>query len=250
MLTVRDADGDVIRHIEGPVKAGFHRVAWDLRYPHTDPWKPEGGPRPWRLPAGVLVTPGTYNVSLGRRIDGRIETVGARRSFEVVSIRDPTLERATQAERVAFSRRADELNRAVAGSVSAIDETVEAIEAIKKTLLRSTAAASLYEAANAIARQARQLRDRLATNDQRSKMGDPGPMSVGDRISAAADGARSSAYGPTVTQARNLDLAEEEFADVGRALDRLIDEELGALKNELDAAGVPWSPGRGVPAVN
>ncbi len=153
-------------------------------------------------------------------------------------------------ERVAFSRRVAELSRAVAGSVSATDETVKAIKAIKVTLLRSTASADLYQDANAIEQGAMQLRDRLTSNRDRQRMGDPGPMSINDRIDVAATGARTSAYGPTATQARNLEIAEIDFKEVGQALDRLIDREFAALKKKLDTAGVPWTPGRGVPVAN
>jgi hypothetical protein len=199
---------------------------------------------------GVLVGPGTYNVSLGRRIDGKLEELGQRQSFEVVSIREATLNRSTQTERVAFSRRVDELNRSVAGSISVINETVSAIEAIKKTLLRSTAGTDLYEEANSIEQRMRRLRDRLTGNRERVWMGDPGPMSIDHRLGVAGEGARETAYGPTETQARNMEIATEEFAEVGRALDQLIDQEFRALKEKLDAAGVPWTPGRGVPAAN
>ena len=37
LLTVRDASGRVVRQLPGPTKAGFHRVAWDLRLPPPDP---------------------------------------------------------------------------------------------------------------------------------------------------------------------------------------------------------------------
>lgn len=33
LLTVRDADGNIVRRLEGPVTKCFHRVAWDLRMP-------------------------------------------------------------------------------------------------------------------------------------------------------------------------------------------------------------------------
>ncbi|MEN1728650.1 MAG: glycosyl hydrolase, partial [Pseudomonadota bacterium] len=33
LLTVRDAQGEVVRRIEGPATRGFHRVAWDLTMP-------------------------------------------------------------------------------------------------------------------------------------------------------------------------------------------------------------------------
>ena len=40
-FTVRDADGGVVRTVEGSVKAGFHRVSWDLRYPPVQAWVPD-----------------------------------------------------------------------------------------------------------------------------------------------------------------------------------------------------------------
>ena len=72
VLTVSDADGQVVRRIEAPAKAGVQRVAWDLRYPagvptdlapaERDPWDPE--------PVGPLVAPGKYQVAMAARIDG------------------------------------------------------------------------------------------------------------------------------------------------------------------------------------
>ena len=32
-LEVKDKDGNTVRRLNGPVKKGFHRVAWDLRFP-------------------------------------------------------------------------------------------------------------------------------------------------------------------------------------------------------------------------
>ena len=31
VFTVKNSDGDIVRLIEGPVEAGFHRIAWNLR---------------------------------------------------------------------------------------------------------------------------------------------------------------------------------------------------------------------------
>ena len=51
---MRDADGRIVRHIEGSVEAGFHRVAWDLRFPTLTPWQPPDAEPPWRRPQGAL----------------------------------------------------------------------------------------------------------------------------------------------------------------------------------------------------
>jgi hypothetical protein len=153
--------------------------------------------------------------------------------------------------RVAFNREADELRRAVSGSVSAIDELLIALTAIKEATMNSTANTALYEEANAMSQRANQLRIRLAGNLAREYMGDTtASPSISQRVGAANSGSRSTAYGPTATHRRSLEIANEEFAEVGRALDRVIDTEFRALMNKLDAAGVPWTPGRGVPVAN
>ena len=248
VLTVKNASDEIIRHIEGPVTAGFHRVAWDLRYPAPNPWVPKAERQQSRSdPVGVLVEPGTYTVHLNRRIDGKLQELNQAQSFEVNSIRQPTLQKATQNQRVAFSRRVDELRRVVSGSVAAIDELVASTDAIKEAVIQSTADAALYESAVSISQRAQQLRDRLTINQARERMSDLGPVPIDHRLGVAGYGMQTSAYGPTENHARSLEIANEEFLEVRPALDRLIDEEFQTLKEKLDSAGVPWTPGRDVP---
>ena len=165
VLTVRDADGAIVRHVGGSVEAGFHRVAWDLRYPLLEPWIPpaERQPRYWE-PAGVLAAPGQYSVQLQRRIDGRLEPIGEPRPFTLRPVREPTLAGLPQAERVAFLRRADELKRAIAGTVKAIDELKVQTGAIKESLGNASAEPALYERTQRLEQQAQKLRDRLVEN--------------------------------------------------------------------------------------
>ncbi|MDC0178264.1 hypothetical protein OAI75_00505 [Woeseiaceae bacterium] len=248
VLTVKNVSDEIIRHIEGPVTAGFHRVAWDLRYPSSNPWVPKAKRQESRSdPVGVLVEPGTYTVHLNRRVDGKLQELNQAQSFEVNSIRQPTLQKATQNQRVAFSRRVDELKRVVSGSIAAIDELVASIDAIKESIIQSTADATLYESAVSISQRAQRLRDRLTINQARERMSDLGPVPIDHRLGVAGYGMRISAYGPTENHARSLEIANEEFLEVRPALDRLIDEEFQALKEKLDSAGVPWTPGRDVP---
>jgi photosystem II stability/assembly factor-like uncharacterized protein len=246
VFTVSDLDGNVIRHIEAPVEAGFHRVAWDLRYPPVDPWKPEEERSKFDNPSGVLAAPGTYRVAMYKRVDGELTALDQNQQFEVVSVREPTLAGSSQEMRIAFSRQVDEMRRAVSGTLNSIDEIREQLDAIKETLQNSTADASLYARANSIQQRAMQLRDRLRTNETRDKFSDPGLMSVSERLAYATYARRTNAYGPTQTQRETFAIAREVYDEVGAALTALIDGEYGALKRDLDAAGVPWTPGRGV----
>jgi photosystem II stability/assembly factor-like uncharacterized protein len=248
VLTVRDEQGAVVRHVEGPVTAGFHRVAWDLRYPNLDPWSDPDEEDSDSTPAvGVLVGPGTFSVSLARRIDGKLEELGQSESFTVVSTREATLPGSSQEARVAFSSQVQQLQRAVKGSVAAIDELVVSTRAIKQALMSSTADATLYGQTQTLEQRALLLRDRLRQNSERSKLGEPGPVPIETRISSANFAYRNNAYGPTATQQRSLAIAQEQFDEIYRELEDLMVGEFNALEEALENAGVPWTPGRGLP---
>jgi hypothetical protein len=246
IFTVADTEGNVIRHIKGPVEAGFHRVAWDLRYPPVDPWTPEEERSEFANPTGVLAAPGTYQVAMYKRVDGELTALNQSEQFEVVSIREPTLAGSSQVERIAFSRQVDEMQRAVGGTLNSIDEVLEELGAIKETLQSSTADMALYTRANTIQQRVTEIRDRLTTNETRDKFSDPGLMSVRDRLNYASYNPNRNAHGPTQTQRESFAIARDAYADIGPALTALIDGEYQSLKRDLDAAGVPWTPGRGV----
>ncbi|MGQ0704288.1 MAG: WD40/YVTN/BNR-like repeat-containing protein, partial [Gemmatimonadales bacterium] len=125
ILTVSDEQGNVIRRLTGPTGAGYHRVAWDLRYPAPNPVTaaappggddadggPPGGPR------GPLVPPGSYQVSLALRQGGREEVVGTQR-FTAVPLRQPAGTAADRAAIAEFNRQTARLQRAALGTNSA-----------------------------------------------------------------------------------------------------------------------------------
>ena len=246
VLTVSDMSGNTVRHIEGPVKAGFHRVSWDLRYPALHPFVPESERNETDSRVGVLVAPGTYRVSMHSRFDGELTDLNQSQTFQAVSIRNPTLPGSSQDERIVFAQQVDELVRANAGTIDTIDEVVESIGAIKNVVQRSTADMALYAQAVSIEQRVTQQRDRLAGNSTRSSFGAPRPMSVNARLRHAAYNPHANAHGPTETQRMSLTIARSVYDDVAGELRQLIDGEFQTLQQALDDAGVPWTPGRGI----
>jgi hypothetical protein len=71
-------------------------------------------------------------------------------------------------------------------------------------------------------------------------------MSVRSRLQYASYDPNGNAYGPTQTQTETFAIARNAYAEIGTALTQLIDGEYQSLLRALDAAGVPWTPGRGV----
>ena len=247
VLTVRDESGNVVRRIEGPVKAGFHRVAWDLRYPVSSPWTPEPAGDSYIDIPGPLAVPGTYQVSMAKRINGELQPLGTAQSFTVTPIGERGQPGAPMEDVVAFSRSLDDLNRQVAGASAAIEAMLVETGAIKETLLRSDAPDTLRGQARTLELELLALKEKLSGNEARDLYQDVGPVSISSRVNFAVMGTFRSTYGPTPSHRDAIDIAQKEFAEVSQRIQQITDSGLPELRAELNRAGVPWTPGRGVP---
>ncbi|MHC4976702.1 MAG: flagellar hook assembly protein FlgD, partial [Planctomycetota bacterium] len=255
VLTVRDADGNVVRHLAGPTEAGIHRVSWSLTYPSIDPWMPAedlGEREVWETGGGddgILVAPGVYTVHLASRVDGKLVDTGASQRFEVVPLRDGgTLPGAEPGEMVAFYRDFAETRRSVSGGGRVLEDAQERLGAIRETLDRSIVdGAELGDEVRSMERRLADMREMLWTNPRRAFANDQGPVTITARLGVVEEGTRDSLYGPTATHRESLDIARRQFEQLKAELDRLVQVELPALERRLDEAGVPWTPGRGVP---
>ena len=248
ILTVRDAGGEVVRRLSGPISTGTHRVAWDLRYPSTAPWDPDPSPSFFGGGSGVLAPPGEYTVSLAKRVDGEVTDLGLSQSFTVRKIGQPTLEGQTPEQVASFATELADLSRRVAGARAAMEEASTRLRGIKEVLMRSTVGdAMLDHEARALARKLADLELRLDGDDRRDDLGDPGPVSISRRLGVAFLGTNWSSYGPTPTHRESFEIARDGFAELAVELETLVETDLPALEERLDAAGVPWTPGRGVP---
>jgi photosystem II stability/assembly factor-like uncharacterized protein len=247
VLTVSDSNGEVIRRIEGPVSAGFHRIAWDLRYPLSSPWKPSTAEPEYIVIPGPLAAPGSYRVQLSKRVNGKLTDLGTGQSFEVSPIGERGLPGASSEELFAFAARLDDFNRQLTGASAAVKTLLVETAAIKDTLLRSGAADTLRDQARSIELELLGIQQKITGNEGRGLYGDQGPVSISRRLEVAVMGTFRSTYGPTATHQRSVEIAELEFTAIKSSIRRISEVEMPALRKELNNAGVPWTPGRGVP---
>ena len=118
---------------------------------------------------------------------------------------------------------------------------------MKSTLLRSGAPVALRDEARGIELALEALKQQIGGNERRDLYSDVGPISINGRIQPVLLGTFRSTYGPTPTHVQSLQIAEDLFVDVEARLDTILDEQLPALREQLDEQDVPWTPGRGVP---
>lgn len=129
-LTVRDADGNVVRHVNGATRRGVHRATWDPRFPgyqRVDVDDDDDG-------FGPLAVPGTYRVTLSKREEGvTTELAGPSRSRSG-PLAQPALPPQDRAQVLAFQRQTGRLQRAVLGTREAAEEAAERLEHIKRAV--------------------------------------------------------------------------------------------------------------------
>ena len=194
-----------------------------------------------------MVVPGRYSVTMQKRVDGALADLGQTQSFDVVSIRpDPVIAGSTQEQRVVFEAQLEELIRAASGTSAAVEEVIAELDAVKVTLGRSMTDGSLYEVAHSLQQQLRDAQEVLTGNELRDFYNDLPIMSVQTRLWHARFDPSSNAQGPTSAQQESYKISRKLYDETVAKLTRLVDTEYAGLKDAMDTARVPWTPGRGI----
>jgi photosystem II stability/assembly factor-like uncharacterized protein len=246
VLVVSDDEGNVIRRVSGPVTAGYHRVAWDLRYPPPSPVEltppeidvfspPPGGP---------LVVPGKYTVRLAKRIDGVETTLGAPQTFNVVPLYLSIMNESDRNVVLAFQRKAERLQKAVMGAARVTADALVRVQHIRKALDEIEGPdPQLVAQVNAVDKTLHDIDDALNGDPVLRGHQEGDKPSLVERMSNAVNGFTTSSA-PTATHQESLAIAEKEFVPLLDKLHRAIEVDLAAIEKTLNERGAPWTPGR------
>ncbi len=250
ILTVKDEAGNVVCRLTGPTGQGMHRLAWDLRYPSTAPTRLHipGDVPPWEMPPqGPLVVPGTFSVSLAKRVDGVLTALGEPQTFVVESLALASLPAPDKKRLLAFQSKTGELLRAMKGSEEAIKEALRRLEFIKKAL-QDTPNADLQmgDQARIIEKQLLDLQGELTGDPVIRNHYEARLPSLMERVSEEVMQIYATT-GITATNQRNYEIAAGDFEKFLEKLRQVIEVDLEQLEDKMEAAGAPWTPGRGVP---
>jgi photosystem II stability/assembly factor-like uncharacterized protein len=246
-LTVRDAQGNVVQRIKGPAGEGFHRVAWDMRYPAPDPvdLDPPASRAPWEgEPQGPMVLPGTYSVTLSQRVEGQFSNIGDTREFVLKPLFSGGLVAEDRASVLEFQAKTAELLRAVMGANRAAGEIDTRIKHLLQAIEDTPAATEQQAmAVRALNTRMQDLQLQLGGDRTVSSRAEPVPMSLTARIRTIAGGSWESQSAVTGNYRDSYEIAAAQFPDI---LDELkaIAADLATLEAELEADGAPWTPAR------
>ena len=245
-MIVSDDEGNVIRRVSGPVTAGFHRVAWDLRYPPPSPIEltppePDVFSPP---PGGPLVVSGKYTVRLAKRIDGVETPLGEAQSFNVRPLYLSIMGEGDRNAVLAFQKKASRLQKAIMGASHADADALVRVQHIRKALDAIEGPdPKLVAQVNAVDKSLHDIDDAISGDPVLRGHQEPTPPSLLDRINTAVNGLTTTSA-PTTTHVESLAIAERDFVPLLDRLRKTVEVDLAAIEKQLNDRGAPWTPGR------
>ncbi len=243
---MHDAEGNVVRRIKGINKGGFHRIAWDLRYPATNAIINEEDIN--KNYKGALVAPGNYTVTLSKQIDGISTILSESLSFAVEKMLQGALTGADPQVVVAFWKETERLNRSVSAASKIIDAYQMRVVLIQEVLNRTPATPiNLNSELHGLKQELFVLDEKLNGNRSKREIGEKYKPTIADRLNQVSYGTSKSTYGPTETQKRNLEIAGIQFLELKKSLDIIMNEKLPEIENALFEAGASWIEGQPIP---
>ena len=244
---VYDESGTAIRRVEGSADAGFHRVAWDLRYPGAQLPKPAEEQEedfPDAADQGPLVLSGNYSVKMFEKVDGVVTEVAGPQTFKVASEGLAGMRAADRTAQEEFLRKVARLYRAVAGARKTAEDVQSRMKQIREALRYTPAAEKqLGAAADVLEQHDREILRALRGDTAVAKRSEPVPTSIYDRVNSIMEGERFSLAKPTQSNVDSYNIGAAEFTDALAKLHTLVEVDLVKLEKDMEAAGAPWVPG-------
>ena len=237
ILVIRDASGEVVDRISMPLMKGIQRVNWDLKRPYIN--TANANSRWNSLYARRLdVAPGTYTVSLQKRVAGTVTDLAGPESFEVKRIRKNVLENPIAEQRDSYITNLMALNMEVDLANHNFDKAGKRLNTMMKALPylnsnQEALTAELYklrDQMNAIERQ-------LNGSASKAEVGEKDEVTLGYRLYFASNGLAGNSYGPTPLHMESYEMAKTMFSRMKPGIDQFVADVDAASKQMIEAGG-------------
>jgi len=247
-IVIKDADGNTVRRVSGPIAAGINRVNWDLRYPAPEAVSLRHTPSEFDSePAGLLAVPGRYSATMAKEVNGEVEMLSSAIEFDVVPLRESALAGSSPEKAAAFWRAYENTVRNSTAVNRSLSAEMARVEAMRKALSRATVApGDLDERLARLRAGLQKIEDQLYGNRAKREVGEKTKPTIGDRLFSVELGIGQSTYGPTATHLKTMKIVNTQLGSIKTDLVAL-QATAKALGEELLEAGAPWIEGSPLP---
>jgi hypothetical protein len=241
-LTIKDAEGQVVKVVKGKTSKGIHRVSWDLNRASKMGIKLGEKSPQW----GVSVWPGRYTVSLSKVVDGVITELSEPQSFEVKPLQTGALKPASTETVEKFRKEFEAFQQDYMATSMELEKSQKRVKAMQAAVLSTDKESGeietrIYEAGEKI----KKLDISLNGSPSHREIIDKGDPNPGQRLYYAMNGLVTM-YGPTKSHMQSLEIGKSELGKIKSELAELVDNVLPQLEKDLKDAGAPWIEGQGL----
>ncbi len=247
LLIVKDADNNVVNTVKGHNKKGFNRVNWNLSYPSKSGERLTVRRRSNNFGgSGIMATPGTYSVTLVKRVDGQTTVLQGPKKFEVKPMYEGALPRKSTEEINQFREDIFSFQQDLTATNMMLAEKMKVIDAMQRAADKATKPSDgLSKKIHDVRNTLLDIQKSLGGNRVKGEIGErsnPTPNSV-SRIGRIA---LSNTYGPTANHKGALNSAKTQLTAIKVQLEQVVSTAIPTLERELKTAGAPWIEGQGL----
>ena len=236
LLRISDSSGTVVAKLSLKNSNGIHRAVWKLR---IEGFTRFGGP---------MVAPGTYVAEPFQIVDGKETSLAKPVEFKVESISQPTIEGQDRETLIAFIKEAGLMTNKISAARSVLGERQEQLSKLMETIQKHPqGTAELIGTATKLKKRLSDYKLKISGDDLKAEKWIRSEPSIESRIRGVLMSGMSGTHGLTKTAKQQYRIGVEQFESIEKELFGLLDDEIEAFEDEVDKAGIPWTPGRDLP---
>jgi len=243
ILTIKDVEGHVVRRIETAPKVGFNRVAWNMQYPTktVENFSRVSTSNGFNNRGGFFAAPGTYTVTLSKRINGDVIELAGPVEFELIRLYQGAIKGGEAADNEVFYNDLNNVYKELSATELSLRNCKKIGTAMQNALYRSQALPGyidkeIYQ----LMQKINVLEEKLYGNKSMNEIGEKTAPTINNRLYAVRSGALRSTYGPTPTHRKSFAIALKEFIMIQEELDEVKNKIIPSIENKLIFAGAPY----------
>ena len=187
----------------------------------------------------MLARPGTYTVSMAKRINGVITDLSEPQQFDVMPLREGALPGASHDEVAAFMRAYEDATGSNSALDASISEATDLLAKMKIALSRIVSEGGMLESRVHDADQDLiALKTDIYGPSARQEPGERVNPTVGSRLFNLSIAVGTSTYGPTDTHKQQMAIVNTQLATFHERMVEL-NNKLENIKTALKSAGAP-----------
>ena len=239
-ITIKDAEDNIIRHLQQRAKKGTHRIAWDLRHASTQAINPNRAARGRWNSGGPMVIPGQYTAKMSLEKDGVVSPLGEAVTVNVEPIRKGVLKGVDYNTINNYRKELAAIQSDLQRLTDQYDQAEKLIKGLKKAISNTPSSPSNFiKDLFSIEQKMSHLMQKAEGSQAREEIGERNPPTIQTHIRAAYRGTTTT-YGPTGLHRKSLAIAKEMIAKLRPEIEQITKKDLPALSKKLKEAGAPY----------